>query len=214
MKKPTILTVGATVVMFGLVGCSDEEDLESVESKESSEVVHTSGPQLDADVETFIEGEQEESVEAEDENNPYDQSYSYNQGQEVAELHVPTISSSYPVYWGTDEATLDQGVGYHVSDFTTPPDGERHTVVSGHRDTVFSELGALEEGHALSVDFEGKTYHYTIEDIWITDKDDRTVIVRHDEPTLTLTTCYPFDYIGAAPDRYIVQASLDYVEEH
>lgn len=41
---------------------------------------------------------------------------------------------------------------------------------------------------------------------WITDAEDRTVIVEKDEPTLT--TCYPFNYIGDAPDRYIIEASL------
>ncbi|TKH84963.1 sortase domain-bontaining protein, partial [Bacillus cereus] len=43
---------------------------------------------------------------------------------------------------------------------------------------------------------------------WITDSEDRTVIVEKSEPTLTLTTCYPFDYIGDAPDRYIIESSL------
>ena len=43
---------------------------------------------------------------------------------------------------------------------------------------------------------------------WITDAEDRTVIVEKDKPTLTLTTCYPFNYIGDAPDRYIIEASL------
>ena len=45
---------------------------------------------------------------------------------------------------------------------------------------------------------------------WITDAEDRTVIVEKDKPTLTLTTCYPFNYIGDAPDRYIIEASLNY----
>lgn len=44
--------------------------------------------------------------------------------------------------------------------------------------------------------------------MWITHADDRTVIVKKEEPTLTLTTCYPFDYIGDAPDRYIIEAKL------
>ncbi|SCL86021.1 LPXTG-site transpeptidase family protein [Bacillus wiedmannii] len=43
---------------------------------------------------------------------------------------------------------------------------------------------------------------------WITDAEDRTIIVEKDKPTLTLTTCYPFIYIGDAPDRYIIEASL------
>ena len=94
-----------------------------------------------------------------------------------------------------------------VSDLTTTPSGNGHTVLSGHRDTVFTELGQLKENDQLIVEYENKTYTYEINKHWITDSEDRTVIVEKSEPTLTLTTCYPFDYIGDAPDRYI-EASL------
>ncbi|PFW66007.1 class D sortase, partial [Bacillus pseudomycoides] len=49
---------------------------------------------------------------------------------------------------------------------------------------------------------------YEIQKTWITHADDRTVIIKKEEPILTLTTCYPFDYIGDAPDRYIIEAKL------
>lgn len=95
-----------------------------------------------------------------------------------------------------------------VSELTTTPSGNGHTVLSGHRDTVFTELGQLKENDQLIVEYENKTYTYSINKHWITDAEDRTVIVETNEPTLTLTTCYPFNYIGDAPDRYIIEASL------
>lgn len=128
-------------------------------------------------------------------------------GEQVAQLTIPKINSQYATYWGTDDATLDQGVGMYVSEWTVTPDVTGHVVMSGHRDTVFSELGLLEVEDVIEVEYEGETYTYKIDDTWITHADDRTVIVEKDEPTLTLTTCYPFDYIGAAPDRYIIQAT-------
>ncbi|WP_147805337.1 class D sortase [Alkalicoccus halolimnae] len=134
--------------------------------------------------------------------------YDYEKGDDVGWLLIPSLDMKYPVYWGTDDETLTQGVGYHEGDFTTPPDGLGHTVLSGHRDTVFRELGDVEEGAAIFVQFEGVQYEYELEKTWITDADDRTVIVDKEEPTLTLTTCYPFNFIGAAPDRYIMEASL------
>ncbi|PYZ97352.1 class D sortase [Alteribacter lacisalsi] len=139
--------------------------------------------------------------------------YPYEAGDEAGELIIPRLDRIYDVFWGTDDETLDQGVGYHEGDFTTPPDGLRHTVLSGHRDTVFRELGELEEGDRLYVEFEGSLYEYQIRDIWITDAEDRTVIVEKDSPTLTLTTCYPFNYFGSAPDRYIIQAELTDITE-
>ncbi|WP_142826291.1 class D sortase [Planococcus soli] len=132
----------------------------------------------------------------------------YNRGDEVGWLLVPSLGMKYPIYWGTDDETLTQGVGYHVGDFTTPPDGFGHTVLSGHRDTVFQELGELAEGAQIYVQFEEIQYEYKIQKTWITDAEDRTVIVNKDEPTLTLTTCYPFRFIGSAPDRYIIEALL------
>lgn len=132
----------------------------------------------------------------------------FETGEGVANLVIPKINKSYEVYWGTDDRTLAKGVGMYVSEWTVPPDGERHTVLSGHRDTVFRPLGELEDGDRLYVSYLGVDYEYEINKIWITHADDRTVIVEKEEPTLTLTTCYPFNYIGSAPDRYIIQADL------
>ncbi|MDN7242635.1 class D sortase [Planococcus sp. N028] len=129
-------------------------------------------------------------------------------GEKTALLLIPKIEQKYSVYWGTDEDTLKKGVGMYVSDLTTVPGGYGHTVLSGHRDTVFTKLAALEVRDNLLVEYEDKVYIYEIAAMWITDEDDRSVIVEKDESTLTLTTCYPFDFIGSAPDRYIVQAKL------
>jgi sortase A len=129
-------------------------------------------------------------------------------GEKTATLLIPKIEQKYSVYWGADEATLKKGVGMYVSDLTTVPGGYGHTVLSGHRDTVFTRLAELEEKDTLMVEYENEVYVYEITNTWITDKDDRSVIVKKDESTLTLTTCYPFDFIGSAPDRYIVQAEL------
>ena len=131
----------------------------------------------------------------------------YQSGEKVATLIIPKIEQKFTVYWGTDEITLGKGVGMFSSPLTTTP-GLGHTVLSGHRDTVFAGLEKLKTGDKLIVNFEEQSYTYIIEKSWVTDKDDRTVIVEKDEPTLTLTTCYPFTYIGNAPDRYILQGKL------
>lgn len=132
----------------------------------------------------------------------------FDVGEAMASLYIPSLESKYETYWGADDATLKRGVGMYVSEWTTTPDEKGHTVLSGHRDTVFSELGELETGEQMFLEYEDRRYEYEIEKIWITDADDLTVIVRKDIATLTLTTCYPFQYIGAAPDRYIIQAVL------
>ncbi len=131
---------------------------------------------------------------------------SHTKGEEVATLVIPTLGQKYTVYWGTDEDSLQKGVGMFISDLTTTPDGNGHTVLSGHRDTVFTGLDKVEEGNTLIVKYNDQIYTYEVMKTWIVDKDDRSVIVKKDKPTLTLTTCYPFHYVGNAPERYIIQA--------
>ncbi|ASK64355.1 class D sortase [Virgibacillus phasianinus] len=135
--------------------------------------------------------------------------HDYKKGEKVAQLTIPKIDARFDVFWGSDEATLRKGVGMYVSKWTTTPNSvSGHTVLSGHRNTVFRGLRNLVKGDPLTVNYQGEIYTYRITKIWITDPDDRSVIVRKQEPTLTLTTCYPFDYIGNAPKRYIVKAEL------
>ncbi|MGN1400423.1 MAG: class D sortase [Bacillus sp. (in: firmicutes)] len=131
----------------------------------------------------------------------------YEHGEKIATLIIPDIQQKFTVYWGTEEDVLEKGVGMFDSTLTTFP-GHGHTVLSGHRDTVFSGLEKLDAGDRLIVEFEEQTFTYIIEKTWITDKDDRSVIVKKNEPVLTLTTCYPFTYVGDAPDRYIIQGKL------
>ncbi|WP_096439248.1 class D sortase [Alteribacter populi] len=135
---------------------------------------------------------------------------STHEGEYIADLKIPALEKKFKVYWGTAEDSLNRGVGMFDSQYTTAPDKEKHTVLSGHRDTVFTELGTLEEGHILQVQYNAELYEYEIQDIWITDADDLTVIVEKDQPTLTLTTCYPFNYIGTAPERYVIQAEKNH----
>ncbi|ALC91455.1 peptidase [Bacillus sp. FJAT-18017] len=132
----------------------------------------------------------------------------FSKGEKVAYLMIPKLNRKYSVYWGTDERTLKKGVGMFSSKLTTPPDGGGHTVLSGHRDTVFYRLDDLKDGDLLTISFNNSIYTYKINKIFITDPDDRSVIVKKDTPTLTLTTCYPFNYVGSAPERYIIQAEL------
>ncbi|WP_010531742.1 class D sortase [Lentibacillus jeotgali] len=141
--------------------------------------------------------------------NPLTLNFDNKKGTEVAMLDIPKMDKRFTTYWGTDEKTLDQGVGMYVSKWTTVPNRKTgHTVLSGHRDTVFTGLDKLGQGDILEVHYNGETYEYEITKTWVTDAEDRSVIVEKEDPTLTLTTCYPFDYIGYAPNRYIVQATL------
>lgn len=132
----------------------------------------------------------------------------YDEGDKVATLKIPKLDKQFSTYWGTGEDTLGQGVGMYVSEQTVTPEQAGNVVLSGHRDTVFTGLDKLDDGDEIELEYDGNLYEYEIEKKWVTNSDDRSVIVDKDDPTLTLTTCYPFDFIGDAPERYITQATL------
>lgn len=127
-------------------------------------------------------------------------------GDYIGTLSIPVLKQELPIIQGTSENELKKGVGHFI--LSVLPGEEDNCVLSGHRDTVFAELGKLKIGDQLIVQTSAGTFTYEIKRIRIVDKDDKTVIVPTDHAVLTLTTCYPFHFVGNAPDRYILIADL------
>ena len=127
-------------------------------------------------------------------------------GEQMGELRIPKLDAALPIYHGTNEDELEKGVG-HFADSVLP--GEKdNSVLSGHRDTVFSKLGEVGKGDLLVVETTAGTFTYKVRKVRIVDKDDRSVIVSMPRATLTVSTCYPFTFVGAAPERYVLVAYL------
>lgn len=126
-------------------------------------------------------------------------------GDEVGILHIPKIDAELPIIEGTDEEELEKGVGHYRG--TAYPSENDQILLSGHRDTVFRRMGELEIGDILTVELPYGEFSYEIYETFIVDADDTTVI-RSTAPdeVLTLSTCYPFNFIGNAPERYIINA--------
>lgn len=127
-------------------------------------------------------------------------------GQTFGSLSIPVLKQTFPIVEGTGTAELKKGVGHMLR--TAMPGEPDNCVLSGHRDTVFSRLGRLKKGQQLIVQTAGGTFTYQISRIRIVDKNDRTVVVPADHAVLTVSTCYPFDYVGDAPRRYVLSADL------
>jgi len=128
-----------------------------------------------------------------------------SQGETVGLLYIPRLDREIPIIEGTDEEELAQGVGHYKD--TGYPGENRQILLSGHRDTVFRQFGELEHGDEFHIKMEHGTFIYEISDHEIVAADNTTVIdpSREDE-YLTVSTCYPFSYIGSAPDRYVLYA--------
>jgi sortase A len=128
------------------------------------------------------------------------------EGDNIGSLTIPTIKQVLPIIHGANEDELKKGVGHFAQ--SVLPGEKDNSVLSGHRDTVFRQLGKLKIHDPLIVKTSAGEFTYVIHTIKIVHKDDKSVIAPTDHAVLTVTTCYPFDYIGDAPDRYILSADL------
>ena len=127
-------------------------------------------------------------------------------GDYIGKIDIPALSQSLPIYQGTNDAQLKMGVGHFEG--SVLPGVTDNSVLAGHRDSVFSNLGKLKIGDLIFVDTAAGKFTYKIFHFRIVMADDRTVIVPTKTAVLTLSTCYPFRYFGNAPKRYIVSANL------
>jgi len=122
----------------------------------------------------------------------------------LAILRIPRIRLEVPVLEGTDELTLNRAVG-HIED-TATPGADGNAGIAGHRDGFFRGLMNLVGGDAIELESLHGTESYRIERTWIVNPDDVSVLDPTPGRSLTLVTCYPFYFIGSAPQRYIVRA--------
>lgn len=127
-------------------------------------------------------------------------------GEEIGILTIPKLERSLPIYQGTNEEILKKGVGHYAR--SVLPGHNNNAVLSGHRDTVFRGLSKVGKNDTLIVTTKSGEFLYKVKKVRIVDKNDRTVIVPKSKGTLTVTTCYPFSFIGDAPKRYVLVAEL------
>ena len=130
----------------------------------------------------------------------------YKIGDRIGELVIPKLSKTLPIFHGANEDELEKGVGHFAG--SVLPGEKDNSVLSGHRDTVFRQLGKIGKGDLFIVRTSAGKFTYKVRRTRIVEADDRTVIVPKPRATLTVTTCYPFSYIGDAPQRYILIADL------
>ncbi|SMO82782.1 class D sortase [Melghirimyces algeriensis] len=137
-----------------------------------------------------------------------DKTFQPKKGDKIGELVIPRIGAILPIIYGTGDKELAKGVGHYIGHGTVLPGETGHSVLAGHRETTFRQAGELKKGDKLYIKINGYTYTYQIRKTFIVDKDDRSVIVPHEKPNLSLITCYPFNLVGSAPQRYIIRGEL------
>lgn len=125
----------------------------------------------------------------------------------VGRIGIPRLGLSAVVREGVDESVLRSAVGHMPS--TALPGDPGNVAIAAHRDTLFRKLRGVRKNDRITMETpDGLTYDYSVDSMKIVNPNDVSVL-RPDKngQSLTLITCYPFNYIGAAPNRYIVRAS-------
>lgn len=136
----------------------------------------------------------------------YEQSLAKKFDPPLAVLRITKVGLEVPVLEGTNDLILDRGVG-HIQG-TVLPGEDGNVGIAGHRDGFFRVLKDVKPGDAIDVIETHRTDRYIVDRIVLVRPEDVSVLQPRSGPSLTLVTCYPFYYIGSAPQRYIVQASL------
>jgi sortase A len=121
-------------------------------------------------------------------------------------LRISKINLEVPIFDGTDDRILNRGVGRIIG---TAHIGQQGNLgIAGHRDGFFRGLKDVNVGDTIELDTSEGSQIYTIDSIKIVSPNDVSVLKSDSTTSLTLVTCYPFYFIGSAPQRYIVHASL------
>jgi sortase A len=124
----------------------------------------------------------------------------------LAVLQIIKLQIRVPVFDGTDDMTLNRGVGRIIG---TAQVGESGNIgIAGHRDGFFRALKDISVGDEVDLMMTAAKATYVVDQIEIVRPGDVQVLRPRSMPSITLVTCYPFYFVGDAPKRFIVHASL------
>lgn len=131
----------------------------------------------------------------------------YKLGDPVAKLRVPRLERTLYVIEGTDQRELKKGPGHMPG--TALPGVAGNCVIAGHRDTHFRVLSEIQIGDEVELDTHYGTFRYRIRSMEIVLPTNVASLKPTRDAVLHLITCYPFNYVGHAPKRMVIEAALE-----
>jgi sortase A len=128
-------------------------------------------------------------------------------GSVIGRLEIPRLGMSYIVLEGTDGRTLDRSIG-HIRSTALP--GEAGNIgIAGHRNTHFKKLEWIRRDDEILLTAPNGIYRYRVEWVRLFDPASLYVLDPSHGPAITLVTCFPFEYVGSAPLRFVIRALPD-----
>ena len=128
----------------------------------------------------------------------------FEPGSYLFRLSFPRHNATFNVVEGTTRQSLRKGPGHLQG--SSMPGNAGNAVIAGHRDTHFRMLKDVTVGDEIQIDVNGERFLYRIVDTRIVPPTDTSAVHSSRERMLTLVTCYPFYFIGPAPERFVVRA--------
>jgi sortase A len=125
-------------------------------------------------------------------------------GGVIGELDIPRLRISVMVFEGDDAGILRLGAG-HIPGTALSP-GSGNIGIAAHRDTYFRALRVIHPHDVIALKTPAGTSRYTVTESKVVRPSDVAVLDQAPGRDLTLVTCYPFSYVGSAPERFIVHA--------
>ncbi len=125
-------------------------------------------------------------------------------GEPIGTLQILRVGLSGIVVEGDDDSVLDRAIG-HLPD-TPLPWHSGNSALAAHRDALFRPLRDVRSGDVLRLETPHGDFDYRVRETLIVKPEDLWVLDATAVPMLTLISCYPFDFIGHAPERFIVRA--------
>ena len=125
----------------------------------------------------------------------------------IGKLTIDNILLNHIILDGSNDHELSYGLG-RVNGSALLHEKKQNIIIAGHRDSFFKELKYITKNDQIVLEhIEGKSI-YKVDQIVITNPFDSSYITDNKKNTLTLITCFPFNFIGDAPKRFIVECSL------
>ena len=125
-------------------------------------------------------------------------------GAPIGWLEIPRVGVSGAVVHGDTEDLLKTAIG-HLPD-TPLPWQAGNSALAAHRDSLFRRLKDVRSHDVVRLATPHGTFEYRVRETLVVDPEDLWVLDPTPARTLTLITCYPFNYVGSAPRRFIVRA--------
>jgi len=128
-------------------------------------------------------------------------------GETIGLVRIPRIALDVVVKEGVDDATLKVAAG-HIPETPLPGTGgaDENVALAAHRDTLFRPLRHVRIGDRIRLETDAGVFDYDVDATAVVEPGDVHVLAPRGVPTLTLVTCWPFDFRGSAPQRFVVQA--------